>query len=125
MEQKKEINNVKSKEQNNLKDNSYNKDTLKKIEERKNRFSGLTSYELLKVVKMNSGFPKKFSKNIPLETLVNFYHRYWNINISLLEMILDDVNSPSNDLNRIFHEVILIFLLNLLIVFLDDRFRFC
>ena len=78
MEQKKEINNVKSKEQNNLKDNSYNKDTLKKIEERKNRFSGLTSYELLKVVKMNSGFPKKFSKNIPLETLVNFYHRYWN-----------------------------------------------
>ena len=78
MEQKKEINNVKNKEQNNLKDNSYNKDTLRKIEERKNRFSGLTSYELLKVVKMNSGFPRKFSKSIPLETLINFYHRYWN-----------------------------------------------
>ena len=76
--EKSEIKNIIKKEQNNSKENTYNKDTLKKIEERKNRFSGLTSYELLKVVKMNSGFPKKFSKNIPLETLVNFYHRYWN-----------------------------------------------
>ena len=76
--EKSEIKNIINKEQNNSKENTYNKDTLKKIEERKNRFSGLTSYELLKVVKMNSGFPKKFSKNIPLETLVNFYHRYWN-----------------------------------------------
>ena len=33
---------------------------------------------MLKIVKSNTGFPKNFSKNIPLETLVNFYHRYWN-----------------------------------------------
>ena len=78
MELKNENNKLNNKEQNNLKKNLYNKDTLKKIEERKNRFSGLTSYELLKVVKTNSGFPRKFSKSIPLETLVNFYHRYWN-----------------------------------------------
>ena len=51
---------------------------MKKIEERKNRFSGITSYELLKIAKLNSGFPKNLSKNIPLETLVNFYYRYWN-----------------------------------------------
>ena len=47
-------------------------------EERRNRFSGLTSYELLKIVKQTSGFPKNLSSNIPLETLVNFYNRFWN-----------------------------------------------
>jgi len=77
--EKKEINKFKNKEEKNFKENNnYNKETLKKIEERKNRFSGITSYELLKVVKLNSGFPKNLSKNIPLETLVNFYYRYWN-----------------------------------------------
>ena len=77
--EKKEINKFKNKEEKNFKENNnYNKETLKKIEERKNRFSGITSYELLKVVKLNSGFPKNLSKNIPLETLVNFYNRYWN-----------------------------------------------
>ena len=77
--EKKEINKFKNKEEKNLNENNnYNKETLKKIEERKNRFSGITSYELLKVVKLNSGFPKNLSKNIPLETLVNFYYRYWN-----------------------------------------------
>ncbi len=77
--EKKEINKFINKEEKNFKENNnYNKETLKKIEERKNRFSGITSYELLKVVKLNSGFPKNLSKNIPLETLVNFYYRYWN-----------------------------------------------
>ena len=77
--EKKGINKFKNKEEKNFKENNnYNKETLKKIEERKNRFSGITSYELLKVVKLNSGFPKNLSKNIPLETLVNFYYRYWN-----------------------------------------------
>ena len=32
----------------------------------------------IKVVKETSGFPKNLSTNIPLETLVNFYNRYWN-----------------------------------------------
>ncbi len=72
------INNFKNKGEKNNKEKEYNKETLKKIEERKNRFSGITSYELLKIAKLNSGFPKELSKNIPLETLVNFYHRYWN-----------------------------------------------
>ena len=76
--EKSEINNFKNKGEKNNKEKEYNKETLKKIEERKNRFSGITSYELLKVVKLNSGFPKNLSKNIPLETLVNFYYRYWN-----------------------------------------------
>ena len=76
--EKSEINNFKNKGEKNNKEKEYNKETLKKIEERKNRFSGITSYELLKVVKLNSGFPKNLSKNIPLETLVNFYNRYWN-----------------------------------------------
>ncbi len=76
--EKSEINNFKNKGEKNNKEKEYNKETLKKIEERKNRFSGITSYELLKIAKLNSGFPKELSKNIPLETLVNFYHRYWN-----------------------------------------------
>ena len=77
--EKKGINKFKNKEEKNDDvNNNYNKETLKKIEERKNRFNGITSYELLKVVKLNSGFPKNLSKNIPLETLVNFYNRYWN-----------------------------------------------
>ena len=77
--EKRKFNKIKIKEEKNFKENqTYNKDTLNKIEERKNRFNGLTSYEMLKIVKSNTGFPKNFSKNIPLETLVNFYHRYWN-----------------------------------------------
>ena len=76
--EKREINNFKNKEEKKDKDKEYNKETIKKFEERKNRFSGITSYELLKIAKLNSGFPKNLSKNIPLETLVNFYHRYWN-----------------------------------------------
>ena len=76
--EKSEINNFKNKGEKNNKEKEYNKETLKKIEERKNRFSGITSYELLKIAKLNSGFPKELSKNIPLETLVNFYYRYWN-----------------------------------------------
>ena len=77
--EKSKINKIKINEEKNFKENqTYNKDTLNKIEERKNRFNGLTSYEMLKIVKSNTGFPKNFSKNIPLETLVNFYHRYWN-----------------------------------------------
>ena len=55
-----------------------NQNTNIKREERRNRFSGLTSYELLKIVKQTSGFPKNLSSNIPLETLVNFYNRFWN-----------------------------------------------
>ena len=58
--------------------NDYQNINTKKIEERRNRFSGLTSYELLKIVKQTSGFPKNLSSNIPLETLVNFYNRFWN-----------------------------------------------
>ena len=67
---------------NNIKENNKNGNTdtnvNKKVEERKNRFSGVTSYELLKIVKQTSGFPKKLTSNIPLETLVNFYNRFWN-----------------------------------------------
>ena len=66
------INNIKEKNQN------INNESINKIEERRNRFSGLTSYELLKIVKQTSGFPKNLSSNIPLETLVNFYNRFWN-----------------------------------------------
>ena len=33
---------------------------------------------MLKIVKQTSGFPKNLSSNIPLETLVNFYNRFWN-----------------------------------------------
>ena len=36
--------------------------------ERRNRFSGLKSYELLKIVKQTSGFPQNLSSIIPLET---------------------------------------------------------
>ena len=63
-----------------------------KFEERRNRFSGLTSYELLKVVKETSGFPKNLSTNIPLETLVNFYNRYWNGEVT------DDESDTSSSL---------------------------
>ena len=76
MESKDKINNIKD-ESSNINNNTKN-DISKKIEERRNRFSGLTSYELLKIVKQTSGFPKNLSSNIPLETLVNFYNRYWN-----------------------------------------------
>ena len=73
---------IKANDNNNIKENNKigNTDTNvnKKVEERKNRFSGVTSYELLKIVKQTSGFPKKLTSNIPLETLVNFYNRYWN-----------------------------------------------
>ena len=44
---------------------------------RKNRFSGITNYELLKVVKRTNDFPIKLSINVPLESLVNFYDRFW------------------------------------------------
>lgn len=70
------INNIKEKNQN------INNESINKIEERRNRFSGLTSYELLKIVKQTSGFPKNLSSNIPLETLVNFYNRFWNGDVS-------------------------------------------
>ena len=66
------------KNNNNINDNKNNNHISKKIEERLNRFSGLTSNELLKIVKQTSDFPKNLSANIPLETLVNFYHRFWN-----------------------------------------------
>ena len=73
---------IKANDNNNIKENNKigNTDTNvnKKVEERKNRFSGVTSYELLKIVKQTSGFPKKLTSNIPLETLVNFYNRFWN-----------------------------------------------
>ena len=73
---------IKANDNNNIKENNKNGNTdtnvNKKVEERKNRFSGVTSYELLKIVKQTSGFPKKLTSNIPLETLVNFYNRYWN-----------------------------------------------
>ena len=73
---KDKINNKKEISSNINKD--YQNINTKKIEERRNRFSGLTSYELLKIVKQTSGFPKNLSSNIPLETLVNFYNRFWN-----------------------------------------------
>ena len=73
---------IKANDNNNIKENNKNGNTdinvNKKVEERKNRFSGVTSYELLKIVKQTSGFPKKLTSNIPLETLVNFYNRFWN-----------------------------------------------
>ena len=73
---------IKANDNNNIKENNKNGNTdtnvNKKVEERKNRFSGVTSYELLKIVKQTSGFPKKLTTNIPLETLVNFYNRFWN-----------------------------------------------
>ena len=83
---------------NNKKEDSSNKNNnngnhiMNKIEERRNRFSGLTSYELLKIVKQTSGFPKKLSSNIPLETLVNFYNRYWNGDVT------DDESDTSSSL---------------------------
>ena len=85
MEMKKDIiskiNNIKETNENQI--NKNNKNTyVNKIEERRNRFSGLTSYELLKIVKQTSGFPKNLSSNIPLETLVNFYNRFWNGDVS-------------------------------------------
>ena len=85
MEMKKDnnskINNIKEINENQI--NRINKNTyVNKIEERRNRFSGLTSYELLKIVKQTSGFPQKLSSNIPLETLVNFYNRFWNGDVS-------------------------------------------
>ena len=85
MEMKKDIiskiNNIKETNENQI--NKNNKNTyVNKIEERRNRFSGLTSYELLKIVKQTSGFPQNLSSNIPLETLVNFYNRFWNGDVS-------------------------------------------
>jgi hypothetical protein len=85
MEMKKDnnskINNIKEINENQI--NRINKNTyVNKIEERRNRFSGLTSYELLKIVKQTSGFPQKLSSKIPLETLVNFYNRFWNGDVS-------------------------------------------
>ena len=53
MESKDKINNIKD-ESSNINNNTKN-DISKKIEERRNRFSGLTSYELLKIVKQTSG----------------------------------------------------------------------
>ena len=88
MEMKKDnnnkINNMKETNvNNNININKDNKNTnINKIEERRNRFSGLTSYELLKIVKQTSGFPQNLSSNIPLETLVNFYNRFWNGDVS-------------------------------------------
>ena len=72
------INNIKEKNQNINKNN----ENINKIEERRNRFSGITSYELLKIVKQTSGFTKNLSSNIPLETLVNLYNRFWNGDVS-------------------------------------------
>ena len=64
------INNMKETNvNNNININKDNKNTnINKIEERRNRFSGLTSYELLKIVKQTSGFPQNLSSIIPLET---------------------------------------------------------
>ena len=90
MESKDKINNIKD-ESSNINNNTKN-DISKKIEERRNRFSGLTSYELLKIVKQTSGFPKNLSSNIPLETLVNFYNRYWNGDVT------DDESDTSSSL---------------------------
>ena len=70
------INNNKKEISSNINNNYLNININR--EERRNRFSGLTSYELLKIVKQTSGFPKNLSSNIPLETLVNFYNRFWN-----------------------------------------------
>ena len=66
--------NIKESNKNENNDNKINN----RVEERRNRFSGVTSYELLKIVKQTSGFPKNLTSNIPLETLVNFYNRFWN-----------------------------------------------
>ena len=79
-------------EDNNIKEKSKNNNNNSKIEERRNRFSGLTSYELSKIVKQTSGFPKNLSQNIPLETLVNFYNRYWNGDLT------DDESDTSSSL---------------------------
>ena len=67
-------NNIKESNKNENNDNKINN----RVEERRNRFSGVTSNELLKIVKQTSGFPKNLTSNIPLETLVNFYNRFWN-----------------------------------------------
>ncbi len=73
---------IKGNNENNIKESNKNENNNNKInnrvEERRNRFSGVTSYELLKIVKQTSGFPKNLTSNIPLETLVNFYNRFWN-----------------------------------------------
>ena len=76
-----EIKEDKNNKINNLKNISSNNNInhiSKKIEERQNKYNGLTSHELLKIVKQTSDFPKNLSANIPLETLVYFYDRYWN-----------------------------------------------
>lgn len=85
---KNKINNKKEENSN----NNIEKNVENKIEQRRNRFSGLTSYELLKIVKQTSGFPKNLSSNIPLETLVNFYNRYWNGDVT------DDESDTSSSL---------------------------
>ena len=92
MDKKINTNNIEEESEKIKKENDYREQNNKIIEERRNRFSGLTSYELLKVVKQTSGFPKSFSKNIPLETLVNFYNRFWNGEIS------DDESDTSSSL---------------------------
>ena len=73
---------IKGNNENNIKESNKNENNNNKInnrvEERRNRFSGVTSYELLKIVNQTSGFPKNLTSNIPLETLVNFYNRFWN-----------------------------------------------
>ena len=70
---------IKGNNNNSIKESNKNENNNnKRIEERRNRFSGVTSYELLKIVKQTSGFPKNLTTNIPLETLVNFYNRFWN-----------------------------------------------
>ena len=62
------------------------------IQERINRYSGITGNELIKIVKEKSEFPKYLSVSIPLETLINFYNRFWN------EDLTDDESDTSSSL---------------------------
>ena len=75
-----EINNKDNKIKNIREDNSKtnNKNDKKTKKEKKYKLNGLTTNELLKIVKQTNDFPKHLSKNIPLNILLDFYDRLWN-----------------------------------------------
>ena len=69
--------------------NIVNKKSITK-ENRRNRFQEVSNYELLDIANQKSGFPIILSKNIPLEILASFYHRYW------IDVNLEDESDSSS-----------------------------
>ena len=61
---------------------------------RNNRFNNrVTNHELLKVVKAVDGFPIKLSNPVSLPDMVNFYYRFWTIDITDSEESNSDTSS--------------------------------